>query len=353
MNKIIRNFFYIKRILKVIIPKLISPTKLISNETFKKSAEGLKNIYYDYFDKKQNSILETFVIGKIYIGDKKGLIQVNDKILIEPFASGYFEESSSHDSQFLTSMFHKKISNNLHNAIIICTSGSENYYHFIFDSLTKYLRIGGNNDECPLILSGNSHSRAKEILRALNINNYFFSSSNYTLQVNDAIVPMKFINNGSPSKYQSHLLRESFKSIMPYVKNPSKFIYISRSDSNSRRIINELDLTLLLVRYGFDIIKLSDLSFIEQLNLFANASIVLGSHGAGFTNIIFCNEKTSIIELFSEQKVEYFYKKICFDLGFNYSCLVFPSLGLITEDFIVDLSDIEDIIEQSLLIQSS
>ena len=44
-------------------------------------------------------------------------------------------------------------------------------------------------------------------------------------------------------------------------------------------------------------IKLSDLKFEDQINLFSNAKQIVGLHGAGFANLVFCNPKTSVLEL--------------------------------------------------------
>ena len=45
---------------------------------------------------------------------------------------------------------------------------------------------------------------------------------------------------------------------------------------------------------------MSDFSFCEQVALFYNAKEVIGLHGAGFANSIFCKPKTKILELKAE-----------------------------------------------------
>jgi capsular polysaccharide biosynthesis protein len=42
---------------------------------------------------------------------------------------------------------------------------------------------------------------------------------------------------------------------------------------------------------------MSDFSFCEQVALFYNAKEVIGLHGAGFANTIFCKHETKIIEM--------------------------------------------------------
>lgn len=44
-------------------------------------------------------------------------------------------------------------------------------------------------------------------------------------------------------------------------------------------------------------ITLEDLNIYDQFNLFNNASVIIGQHGAGLTNIFFCKPNTQIIEI--------------------------------------------------------
>merc|ERR1712151_870878 len=48
-------------------------------------------------------------------------------------------------------------------------------------------------------------------------------------------------------------------------------------------------------------------SFREQVTLFSNADVIIGSHGAGATNIIFAHAHTPFIELFP-----YLYSPPCY-----------------------------------------
>ncbi len=94
---------------------------------------------------------------------------------------------------------------------------------------------------------------------------------------------------------KNKFLKESKK------KFPKKF-YIDRRDAKSnhrnlRKIINEDEVKKFLIKKGFSIIALSDLKFEDQVNLFNNASEIVGLHGAGFANLTFCKPQTMIVEL--------------------------------------------------------
>jgi capsular polysaccharide biosynthesis protein len=75
-------------------------------------------------------------------------------------------------------------------------------------------------------------------------------------------------------------------------------IFLDRSDSiySHSQIINYENLKIFLLSLGFEIVKPSKLSFTKQIYTFWNAKVIIGAHGAAFTNILFCRPKTKIIE---------------------------------------------------------
>ena len=88
-------------------------------------------------------------------------------------------------------------------------------------------------------------------------------------------------------------------------KNFPKKIYIDRSDSESnlrnyRYIVNEDEVVTFLKKRGFKTLRLTDLSFEEEIKLFNNAEIIVGLQGAGLTNLLWSGKQTKIIELRSK-----------------------------------------------------
>ncbi|MEJ8757040.1 glycosyltransferase family 61 protein [Pontibacter sp. H259] len=80
-------------------------------------------------------------------------------------------------------------------------------------------------------------------------------------------------------------------------------IYISRSDSNVRNILNENELVERLTKEGFVNVISSKLSIPEKIALFSQARIVVGATGAGMINMLFCTPGTRVIEIFNENFV--------------------------------------------------
>ena len=85
-----------------------------------------------------------------------------------------------------------------------------------------------------------------------------------------------------------------------------KKIYISRADAqnfvgvrSTRSPYNEIEICSYLETLGFEIITLDGKTIREQARIFNESSVVIAPHGAGLTNIVFCQPGTKVLELFS------------------------------------------------------
>jgi len=84
---------------------------------------------------------------------------------------------------------------------------------------------------------------------------------------------------------------------------PSR-IYISRAKTRTRRLANEKEFVSLLEKRRFARVFLEDLTVGQQIQLLGNAEFVIGQHGAGMANLIFCNPGTRVIEIFSPELID-------------------------------------------------
>jgi hypothetical protein len=77
-------------------------------------------------------------------------------------------------------------------------------------------------------------------------------------------------------------------------------LFISRAGhplARGRRLLNEGELAKIAAARGFEIVRCEDLSFADQVNLFSQAAVITGPHGAGFANMVFAPRQARIIEL--------------------------------------------------------
>jgi capsular polysaccharide biosynthesis protein len=82
-------------------------------------------------------------------------------------------------------------------------------------------------------------------------------------------------------------------------KSPHR-VYISRAKAAFRRIVNENEISPALEEHGFEKVLCEDLSLADQVTLFAKATAIIGGHGAGLTNIIYCPPESFVGEIHIE-----------------------------------------------------
>jgi capsular polysaccharide biosynthesis protein len=100
-------------------------------------------------------------------------------------------------------------------------------------------------------------------------------------------------------------------------KRPWRKIFISRKNTSAVRLENELEIRNLFVDDGFEIVYTEEMSFQQQIDTFGQAKIVVATSGAALTNIIFCQEKTTIGCIIPESHKFYMYSTIAYLLGMN------------------------------------
>jgi hypothetical protein len=115
---------------------------------------------------------------------------------------------------------------------------------------------------------------------------------------------------GPNSFYQrwviDYIRTEMFSRVRPATMSFSKKIFVSREKSSRRRFDNEEELFSQLKDIGFTRYYLEDLTFDDQIHLFANADVVISPQGSSLINIIFCKPETAVVEIFQSLGDEYY-----------------------------------------------
>jgi len=75
-------------------------------------------------------------------------------------------------------------------------------------------------------------------------------------------------------------------------------IFVSRSRAKRRHLLNEAEVVdRLAAAFGFECVNAETLTFADQVRLFANAEIIVGTHGAGLANAVFAPPGAIVVEL--------------------------------------------------------
>lgn len=103
---------------------------------------------------------------------------------------------------------------------------------------------------------------------------------------------------------------------------PHRRLYVERTRSPKRRLENEADIIALLVAAGYEILDLDSMSLIEQVRCFAEATHVVGPHGAGLTNLVFCQPGTLMCELQMDSYMNWLFRRLANLRGVRYGCIL-------------------------------
>ncbi len=135
--------------------------------------------------------------------------------------------------------------------------------------------------------------------------------------------------NGLSSFQVSLLAKTLFQRMSQAVEGrpdvPSEIVYVARTDSTLRVVLNEAELIDQLGKRGVRIIVPGELSIDEQIRAFRDARLVLGPHGAGLANVAFCSEGATLYELFPSHYVNPCTNRLALAARMNYSADCFDT----------------------------
>ncbi len=207
-----------------------------------------------------------------------------------------------------TNSFVKNITGNVFN---LAQGGSgNNFFHFVFDIIPKIfiLKSKINLSKIDFYYVSDPKKWQIKIFNMIGVKYKNLLSSkkyNHIYAKKIFTVDHPWYYNGKVQtsvrnipKWIIYLHRKNFLKKSLNIKC-SKKIFLDRSGSefNHCQIKNFHIIKDLLKKNNFQIIKPEKISFREQIHVFKNASIIMGAHGASFTNIIYCKTATKIIEI--------------------------------------------------------
>lgn len=158
------------------------------------------------------------------------------------------------------------------------------------------------------------------------------------------LVPAITRSDLSPHPFRSAILN-AVKERAGYQGETGRRIYISRRDAHARRLLNEDDAVALVERHGFEAVTLTGMSLREQIRLFASASHVIGPHGAGLGNVLFCAPGTTLCEFQMTSNVQWSIRRLAAVSRMRYGCILGTAVddgaAVYLRNWTVDLDQLE------------
>ena len=215
-------------------------------------------------------------------------------------------------------------------SLYIPERGVINVYHFLIYMLSNLRHIDFIPDAIYIDFKGehfnNNHDYVTEILSTLYPNASIMDTKQHNTPTDCISLPQhnsdpRCREGGIDSNAYVFLRNLLLPHIEKYVPSTqySKYIYISRFDTNKRRILNEDSILNDEILPGFQKIIMTNMPLLEQMYIFANAKVIISCHGAALVNTLFCNKEVKIIEIASQKIARLLhFQHIAETIGLNY-----------------------------------
>ncbi len=255
-------------------------------------------------------------------------------------------------------------------AALFTDSVASNYAHWLTEVLPRvalYAKSIGSRDT-PLIVDAGLHSNLYESLSVVlgEARTVYLLPQDRRVFVRqlDVVTPSGYVPYAPrPPKRTGHshgifsaealwAVRDACKHLMSHPGTSlGKRIYVRRN-SGVRKLLNDQQVSNLLVSAGFTIVAPEEFSFSEQVRIFSQAEFVIGATGAAMANLIFCPPGSKMHVLIAQHEdMPYWYWQrladcIGIDLSYGLGKIFSAQDKGFHADFSVDIKHIEAIISK-------
>jgi cytochrome c-type biogenesis protein CcmH/NrfG len=183
----------------------------------------------------------------------------------------------------------------------LLVGGNSNYYHWLVDYLPRLAihDLMGLDGSAAVLLATDLPAAAVETLDLLGI----AAARRRTLPRGRLHDCHDLVVAALPSRYGfTHPWALDFlRSRLQGTRRPQgrRRLYVARSDAQHRRVVNEPEVSQVLAARGIETVLLGGMGFAAQRDLFAEADLVVGVHGAGLANLVFAPPQARVLELAS------------------------------------------------------
>ena len=199
---------------------------------------------------------------------------------------------------------------------------SQNYYHWVIDLLSKLLLPGVEMRKCILLVPEYSADFMMPTLEALGYANFYKIKDNSIIQAKTVFLPDRTaVGNLQNPPLLATLRDRLIEALHPRSSQPTRRVYVSRSKSPKRRLLNEQKVVEMLKKYEFEHVYFEQLAFLQQIELMQQTKVLIGVHGANLVNTLFLQKDSIVVELMNAEFTNLVYYKMASTLELPYYLL--------------------------------
>ena len=270
------------------------------------NSQFIKKIKFRFYSKNISkiSILQNTVLRY------HGLIFVDNRIIKESLENSWYDQNFYKDESVLNYKIHR----NVNSQCIVLSTGTNNLAHYLFESIVKLYYVKSNKN-IKVVINNKISKDIVKILLAYGIKNnqILIKPILENWKIKELVFPA--LSYFEISKDECNFLSKIVKKHTSSVPISYDKIYISRRDStDSRNLINEIEIEDYLKEKGYKVILTSKLSLSKKIEIFTNAKIIITPLGAGIQNVYFCKKINAKVILIGTSR--YFHQKYFLQLSY-------------------------------------
>ncbi|MFT4681845.1 MAG: capsular polysaccharide biosynthesis protein [Granulosicoccus sp.] len=230
-------------------------------------------------------------------------------------------------------------------AILFDGSLGASFFHLFSDVLHKIYVLEDLNLMHGPLLVGESVFRNpvfQDLITQTRLRDYNWHLITEPIAVNTLII-------ARPMPYEANHWRRSRALFIKdeHQPKPEKRLFINRS--GRRQIINMNEVRPILEKWNIEVIDPGEHSISEQAALFNSAAIIVGIHGAGLTNLLFCDHNTTkVLEICASDGIGCHYYWMCTALGMDWR-MVLGNKGNADQSFSLSANKLDAALQELLV----
>ena len=239
-----------------------------------------------------------------------------------------------------------------HSCLIFYNGNLHNYYHWVVEGLLGLdilSRALGPDSNLKIVLPKSMDICAlfdhRDTLRAVGLDRreiVEFSAS--PIRVREAIWLDSDLVQSMPAPYLKDFQRRVAAQYAGLCSRKRRLLVARKGPT--RKIHNIDEVQAFLQRYDFETVFLEGMSAVDQILLFQSAEFIIGPHGAGLANLLFCEPGTKVIELAPSVEIRPFFWLISEKLDLVHALQFCPvaAEGGFQSSIIVDVNKLQALI---------
>lgn len=207
-------------------------------------------------------------------------------------------------------------------SIVSRWNDGKNYYHWFLDGLTRLVHLKHFPADCKILVPADLPGFARRSIELVGLAHRVVETRDEDLRIEHYWFAGPTMLSGCPDPLGVDWLQQNLPRHAGLQRQ--RRIYIERS-APTRQLTNAAEVRNWFIERGWEVVDPGELSLDEQIALFGEARAIVGTHGAGLTNLLWASPDTRVLEFMPSRRRNGCYAGISAIKGFSHQTWVCPS----------------------------